>query len=383
MTEASGDARSLRGEHLIATVETSTCRFPLPEPIVLEHFEIHFREYVIVRVTTTTGLEGVAWALTRGALIAHVIDVVAAPVVVGRDALAIPALLERFERQLALLGTEGLVQRAFSLLDIALWDIKGRAAEMPVWRLLGGYATEVPTLLVDAYPKPGDPMATIVDRIVARVGAGYRALKLSSASDPAVTASLLAAVREAVGPSVDLVVDVAMAWRDPRQGLAAIQLWAPYDPAWIEDPFRAEQVELIRFIRERSTVPIGAGDEVANPLAMQRLIATDAVDVVRLDAACQGGLSGFAKLAALATSRGCPISPHTYPEIHQHCAFALPGIRYLEVFAPQTPYDCTEAFLRPESLVRAIRGVVHAPANPGLGVEINWGAVEEHAVSRA
>ena len=119
---------------------------------MLEDFEIRSREYVVVRESlTTSGLEGVAWSLTRGAPMAQVIDSLVAPLAVGQDAFAIPALLERFEQQLSLLGTDGLVQRAISLLDIALWgDIRGKAFGAPVWRLLGGYRTVAPTLLVDA-----------------------------------------------------------------------------------------------------------------------------------------------------------------------------------------------------------------------------------------
>ncbi len=299
-------------DEAIAAIEASTCRFLLPEPIVLEDFEIRSREYVVVRVVTTSGLEGVAWSLTRGAPMAQVIDSLVAPLAVGQDAFAIPALLERFERQLSLLGTDGLVQRAISLLDIALWDIRGKAFGAPVWRLLGGYRTVAPTLLVDAYPGP-DGTDGLIEGIVRRAGEGYPAMKLHSHADPEVTTALLAGAREAVGSAIEFVVDVSMSWRDTREGLSAIGRWAPYHPAWIEDPFRGEKSEMIRFLRQRSSVPIGAGDEVANPLAIKRLITTGAVDVVRLDATCQGGFSGFAALAGLAIDHGVRDLPPYVP----------------------------------------------------------------------
>jgi L-alanine-DL-glutamate epimerase-like enolase superfamily enzyme len=322
----------------------------------------------------------VAWALTRGAPIARVLNDVITPLVLGHDALAIPALLDRIDRQLSLLGTEGLVQRAISLIDIALWDIKGRVARQPVWRLLGGFRTQAPTLLVDLYPKPGQDVASLVDKIVARVEQGYSALKIHGGDDPAKVGSVLGAARETVGSTIEFVIDVSMAWRELREAIAALRQWAPYEPAWVEDPCRADKLEWIRRLRELSPIPIGAGDEVANPLAMQQLISAEAVDVVRLDATCQGGFSGFSALAAHAHAHGCAISPHTYPEIHQHCVFALPGIPHLELFLPQSPYDCTDAFLEPESLVHAVSGVVCASERPGLGVSIDWEAVEARAL---
>ncbi len=364
----------------IRAVETWTCRFALPRPIVLEEFELTHREYVIVRVTTEGGLAGVAYALTRSAPTATVIDHVLTPRVVGQNALDTDSLRDRVERQLLLLGTDGLVERGLSLIDVCCWDIKARAAGLPLWQLLGAKRGAGPALLVDCYPAPGEPPQQIASRLAERTGQGYGALKLHGNADAEVTRSLLEAIREAVPAETELVIDAGMVWRKPREAITAIEHWAPYALAWVEDPFRAEQAESIMAVREGSNVPIAAGDEVASPDAMRRLIALDAVDIVRLDAMCHGGITGLMKLAEEATRRGCTLSAHVYPEIHQHCVFALPALRHLELFAPQTAYDCAEAFLTPSSLVEVENGKVSAPERAGLGIEFDWDAVEAASV---
>ena len=347
----------------------------------MEEFELRHRDYVIVRVSTTGGLAGVAYALTRGAPTAKVIDDVLTPVVLGHDALDVEDLRDRIERQLLLLGTDGLVQRGLSLLDICCWDIRARAQQLPLWRLLDAARTVAPTLLVDCYPAPGEAHEQVAARLAARAEQGYGALKLHAFADPQETRSLLAAARTALSSDVELIVDAGMAWREPREAIEAIHLWAPYELAWVEDPFRAERAEWIREVREQTQVPIGAGDEVASPDAMRRLASLGAVDVVRLDATCHGGISGLLSLAEHSIQAGCQLSAHVYPEIHQHCVLAIPELRHLELFAPKTPYDCAEAFLTPASLVKVDNGTVRAPERLGLGIEFDWEAVRANAIS--
>jgi L-alanine-DL-glutamate epimerase-like enolase superfamily enzyme len=376
----SGLGEASRQDYLVADVEAWTCAFELPQPILITHGEIRCREYVIVRVTTRSGIQGVAYALSRGAPTAAFIRSALAPLVRGEDALCIPRIREKIEDQLLLLGTDGVPERAMSLLDICLWDIKAKIAGLPLWRLLGGYRTEIPALLVDWYPTGQETAAELVAEFTRRVDEGYQALKIHCAGDAEWLAHVLAEARHQLGSGIALVVDAAMAWRHPHEAIAAIRRLEPVRLAWVEDPFRGDQVDWIRRVREQAKVPIGAGDEVASPGAMRRLMAAQAVDVVRLDATTQGGVSGFAALAHEARIRGLRICPHVYAEIHQHCAFAFPGLSYLEVYAPGTRFDCPEAFIKSECLVGTAGGQASAPERPGLGIDLDWDAVQANAL---
>jgi L-alanine-DL-glutamate epimerase-like enolase superfamily enzyme len=380
VSEHSGISEISGRKHLITDVEAWTCVFDLPKPIILSHGEIREREYVIVRVTTSTGIQGVAYALSRGAPTGAFIRSALAPLIRGEDALCIPRIREKIEHELLLLGTDGVPERAISLLDIGLWDIKAKVAGLPLWRLLGGYRSEIPALLFDWYPTGQETADELSAEFEARVAEGYRALKIRCPGDAEWLADVLAEARHRFGRSVDLVVDAAMAWRDPQEAVAAIGLFEFLRPAWIEDPFRGDQADWLRRVREQVKVPVAAGDEVASPGAIRRLMAAEAVDVVRLDATTQGGISGFAALAHEARVRGLRICAHAYPEIHQHCAFAFPGLGCLEIFAPGTRFDSCEQFIRPSSLVRSVNGQVSAPERTGLGIDLNWAAVHAAAI---
>jgi L-alanine-DL-glutamate epimerase-like enolase superfamily enzyme len=364
----------------ITGIAAWTCSFALPRPVILSHGPIRSREYVIVRVTTSDGAEGVAYALTRGAPLAELIRGLLTPLLLGQDALSPAMIRDRIEHQLVLLGTDGLVERALSLIDICLWDIKARVAGLPLWRLLGGRQTTLPALLVDWYPTGREEIPELVDEFLARAEDGYRAFKIHCTSNPEWLALLLREIRAKLGTSSDLVLDAAMGWRDPIEAICNIRFWEDYFPTWIEDPFRAERVEWIRRVRHSVRTPIGAGDEVPSPLTIRQLVTSEAVDVLRLDATNQGGVSGFLSLSSHAASQGCRVSAHVYPEIHQHLAFSCPGIDSVEMFSPGTPFDCSEQFIDQESLVRPVAGHVHAPKRDGLGIAIDWDTVKTHAI---
>lgn len=371
---------SLPSPGRIRAVETWTCRFELPRPIVLEHVVIREREYTVVRVTTEEGITGLAYSLTRGAPIAETLDRLVAPLLLGEDALDIPRHAERVGRALSLIGIDGFPLRALSLVDICLWDIKAKASGVPVWELLGGVRDDVPVLLVDCYPEEGSTVALLVEQLQARAAQGYRAFKLHCPVDRRLMTGLLDAARASLDADVELVVDLAMSCSAVDEAVALAHDWEPFQLGWIEDPFRGEEAELLGEVHRAAVVPLGAGDEVASARAIERLITLPAVDVVRLDATCHGGITGFRRLSELARVNGLRVSAHTYPEVHQHCAFATVELDHVEAFAPSSAYDCSEEFVVDECRLRPMNGRLVAPRDAGVGLELDWASVEGHAV---
>jgi len=366
---------------VIARVEAWACVYPLPRPFALGSLRLVRREYAVARLTADDGTQGVAYSLSRNAPLDLVLTDLVAPRVLGGDALDPGGAAERCERGLVAVGTEGIVKRALSLLDVCLWDLRGRAAAEPVWRLLGGgCAAEAPVLLVEGYPREGESAAAFGERLAARAGEGYRMLKLANLPDPADVASRLRATREAAGPDVELVVDVAWAWHDLERAVEAARLWEPYRLAWIEDPFPPQRVDAIAALRESVETPIAAGDDVTSRSLFGELMHRRAVDTLRMDAMTIGGFSGFALVQAQAHAGGFPISPHVHPEVHQHCAFGLAGVGLVEMFPRGTEFDCVHEFVLPASLSFAGPGVVRAPEGPGVGLELDWDSIEAHAV---
>lgn len=384
----------------IERIETWYLRVPLETPITLGEMVIAHRDFVIVRVGTAAGAEGVAYSLTRGAPLDLVLADVVAPRLLGRDALDPAARRDELVRGLVMLGAVGLVGRALSLVDICLWDIKARLAGLPVWRLLGGGdgsgttpdssgpaapAAErghTPVIMVAPYARPGEEDAAYAERLVGPAARGYGTLKLYPMPDPAAMRARLAAVRRRLGERIGLVVDMSWTFRTVAQAIEAVGMWEDLGLAWVEDPFPADEWRSIRALSEAVDTPIGVGDEVSVPSVVERLVSERAVDLVRLDATSMGGLTGFAALRRQAESAGLPVSPHAYGEIHQHCVFGWGGVSPVELFAPDSPtwgtgrFLCRQLDADPSAEPAIPHGELAAPRAPGLGLEFDWPAVE-------
>lgn len=361
---------------MIDRIESWHCRVTLETPIVLGEMVIAHRDFVIVRVSTADGLEGVAYSLSRGAPVDLAVTELLGPLLLGRDALDIPKRMEELRRGMVALGPVGVVGRAMSLLDICLWDIKGKVADLPVWRLLGGYRTSAAVLLVAPYAAPGEPDGAYVERLGPLAQRGYVALKLYPLADPAAMARRLATLRDGLGEDIGLIVDMAWSWRSARQAIDAVKRWEGFGLSWVEDPLLAADWGSIRTLAEAVQTPIAAGDEVSVRAEVDALIAERAVDIVRLDATTIGGLTAFASVRESAVRIGLSISPHAYPELHRHCVFAWPGVEPVEIFAPASPTWGASRFLTDEVDLPSGSSTISAPTAAGLGMQMDWDAVE-------
>jgi L-alanine-DL-glutamate epimerase-like enolase superfamily enzyme len=358
----------------VERVDALYCRIPLEQPIVLGELVISHRDFVLTRVRTSDGVDGLAYALSRGAPVDIVVTDLLAPLLVGRDAQDIARRVEEMTRAMVTLGPDGIVQRAISLLELCLWDIKGRVASMPVWRLLGGYRDQADVLLVAPYAAPDEVDEAYAERLTEHAARGYAALKLYPLPNPAAMAKRLAVLRDVLGARIGLIVDMAWSWRSSRQAIEAVRGWEGSDLAWVEDPLPASDWRSLRALSDAVETPIAAGDEVTLRGTMETLIEERAVDVHRLDAMTIGGLSAFAAVRGSASRAGLTVSPHAYPEIHRHCVFAWPDVGPIEVFPSRSPTWGTSRFLEDEPDLPGAAGTLAAPMEPGLGLHIDWAA---------
>lgn len=363
-------------ETRIEGLEAWRLRIPLATPIVLGHMVIAHREFVVVRVRTAGGLEGYAYSLTRDAPLDLVLTEYLGPRLIGKDALDTDRVHEDLVRGAASLGAVGLVGRGISLVDICLWDIKGRAAGMPVWRLLGGHAATAPVGLVAPYAAGDEHEDAYAERLASLATRGYASLKLYPMNDPEAMRRRLAAIRARVGPDVGLVVDMAWSFSSVTEAIAAVRSWEEFRLDWVEDPFPADDWRSIRALSDAVETPIAVGDEVSVAATMERLIGERAVDIVRLDATSIGGFTSFASVRAQASRAGLAISPHAYGEVHRHCVHAWRGVSPVEIFPPASPTWGTSRFLIDELDLPVGRTEVDAPMEPGLSLPIDWAAVE-------
>ncbi|NML46185.1 mandelate racemase/muconate lactonizing enzyme family protein [Ramlibacter sp. G-1-2-2] len=283
--------------------------------------------YLVLTLHTDSGLAGSSHIQVPGrfgvqALRALVDDF--AGLVVGRDPCDTAGFAELSWKRAFWLGQSGLWAFATSALDVAMWDIAGQAAGQPLWRLWGGKRDGV-----DVYGSGRMWLAQPLDSIVAEardfVAQGFRAIKMRVAS-PELQRDVqrVAAVREAIGPGVRLMVDC-------NQGLdleRAVQLAAalrPYDIAWIEEPLPFHDVAGHAELRRRIDIPIATGENLYLPQEFEAFLAQGAVDVLMPDLQRCGGYTGMNRIAQACAAAGVRFSPHAYAWHSTHSVAACSG----------------------------------------------------------
>lgn len=329
---------------------------------------------LLVRVETDTGLVGWGEAFSyacRRAVQAAVEDMIA-PVALGADAGDIVALNQRLQQELHLQGRHGLTIFALSGLDIALWDIAGKAAGLPLHRLLGaaggrsipGYASLF---------RYGDP-EIVAERCRAAAGQGYRWIKLHEIAEREV-----AAARGALGDGVPMMVDTNCPWT-PAEARRHALAFKPYGIHWLEEPiFPPEDFVSLARLKRQTGIPMAAGENACTSFDFQKMFAAEAVTYAQPSVTKVGGITEFVKVAALARAHGVEVMPHApyfgpgFPASLHLCA-ALPEGALFERL-----YVDLEASLYGE-LVDTVDGAFRVPAGPGLGLDPDLDVIAEYRV---
>lgn len=367
---------------IINRVDTYTCRVPLDHPIRFKWNTIEHRDYTVVRIESVDGIVGSAIGLSRTSPIDMAIHDLVAPVAMGSDAMEVGEFHERLRKQTAASHQHGILAPARSLVDIAMWDIRGKLLDAPVWKLLGGSSEPSDVLLVEGYELPGESDEEFARRLARRVEEGYRILKLEAAGydDPEILKRRLELIRRYAGNDVKLVVDVNGAWSSIREATRVIRLIKDADLSWVEDPFPQHRIQDVGKLRREVNVPLGAGDDLTSPRELISLVCADAVDVLRVDVTTLGGFTAATDVIGVARQYEIPVSTHAHPAIHQHLAFAWPAIQHIEVFPDSLPFEPSHKLVTDPVFPRIQGGKLSAPEEPGVGLTLNMEVVEQTAL---
>ena len=336
-------------------------------------------EIQVVEVTAEGGIVGRGFASTSapaGPLLAAMQRDLLAPLIVGQNARETTRLWRKmYEEAIPRRGGDGLMRLAISAIDFALWDIKAKAAGVPVWKLLGDGRELVPTYCNCAHHLPADKLA---ERAAADVANGHRALKIRGTRSfvtPAEATERVRLVREAIGPDVRLMVDVNGSW-DVDTAIQQLKAWEKYDVYWLEEPVPPRDIPGYRRVRARAgrTYIVG-GEQHVGLMEFRQLIDGDAVDIVQPNAAVTGGLTDWLTVHAYATARNMPVSPWNLQPIHLHVAAGLPNVQWLEYFMPDNALQKfqTQLFVGPAMAEARLDDGVYlkAPTAAGFGLELD------------
>lgn len=363
----------------ITEIRATTCDVPLPRPIIMGDLHYDSREYLLVEIATDTGHTGIGFGMTRGSPTAAIVARSLSPLLLGQDPLLTEAVWERLYYRNLPIGQRGIFMRALSAVDIALWDLKGQAAGLPVWRLLGGARTNVPAAMAGGYPASDRTLTDLERELADYVARGFRFVKIA-AGDLAEDTARLEASRRAIGPDIALAYDAHWAWRSLLAVVPTVRTWSGLDLAFIEDPFPTESVASSARLREQTGVRLALGEDVVGRWAFRDLLERVQPDVLRLDATVAGGLSEAVKVCALAATLDVPVLPHVFPEVHVHLAAAFGAVMAVELTDPVHETESLHRLFRRWVDVRD--GQLVAPEDPGLGVAFDPDAVERHATER-
>jgi D-arabinonate dehydratase len=363
---------------LITGVRTVTCDIPLSKPIVMGELRFDSREYCLVFVDTDQGVTGLGVGMTRNAPVAAIVERNLAPLLLGQDPLMTEAIWDRlYYRNLTIAG-RGIFMRALSAVDIALWDIKGQAAGLPIWQLLGGARDRIPLAVAGGYVAEGKTKDDLVREVADYVGRGFSIVKISAGALEDDTERLRVSADVVAGRAA-LAYDAHWAWRGLYEVVPTVRTWASLGLAFIEDPLAPELVARTPELRAATGIPLALGEDAVGRWAFQQLLTACKPDIVRVDATTVGGLSEAVKVCALASVEARPVIPHVFPEVHVHLAAAFPIVLAVEMTVPEYEIDLLYRLFKEWVTIES--GVIQAPRRPGLGVSLDDAAVTRYRVA--
>ncbi len=327
------------------------------------------RNWLFVKVFTDAGIYGVGEASGWPRVVETAIKDLST-ILIGDDPFAIEQIWQKMYLAMMGHGMTGIVgSGAMTGIEMALWDIKGKALGVPVYELLGGKLRDRIRLYAHAHS---------AESALALVEQGYNALKTGGVTDPV---SKVESIRRAVGDEIDLMVDIhGPPWLTTKDAIRLGKALEPYDLLFYEDPVAPEDIEAIARVAAQVNLPIAAGERHAGIWGVRELLEREIIDVVQPDTGRAGGLLQMKKIAALAEAHYVTFAPHDgslgpVAEVAAlHLCATLPNFLILEHLADDVPqrYEV----MQPQPTITD--GFMLVPNGPGLGVDIVEEAIAKY-----
>lgn len=357
----------------ITRIEATTHRVPVPVPLLGEPI---VRELVFVRVETDAGLTG--YGLTgpiQRFAVRELVNREIAPLLRDRDPLPTERHWHDCFARLNPRAQTGAWSSAVSAVDIALWDLKGKALGQPVWRLLGGARQTVPAYITFGLLEYSQEQLVEAARYWA--AQGHDKLKMvvaiNQGQDPAEDAARVRAVREAVGDAIELMVDANYLFSLPH-ALELCRRIEPYGIKWFEEPVYGNDARLLAHLRRQTRIPIAAGQNEGSKWRHRELLVHEAVDILQPNVVWVGGYTEAAKVAAMAQAWNVPIANGGgWPHHNMHLIAGVANGWRVEFHVPM--WVTGERLFRDPP--KPLRGTVTLTERPGLGLEPNEDILRE------
>ena len=296
----------------VRSVDVAVVRAALPVPIRFGNWLMTHRDFALVRVSVDGGADGFAFTLTRNGPVAEAVRLL-------RGSYVGQTVVSPEVRFMSALGanpmtlSSGVGLRALSLVDLALWDAATRSAGVSVTEVLGGSPGPVPVTAIAGYPPTMDP-GGVHHQVGELWEAGWRRFKMPVSATWRETYDRLAAAQDAA-PAARLALDGAWTFRTVSEAVEFCE-GLPVELEWFEDMFLPGEASKVAALRQSVEIPLAVGDEQGGSYYPEALLEAGAVDVVRLDATCMGGVTRFVAMAAEVRQASVQVSPHMNAHVH-------------------------------------------------------------------
>jgi L-alanine-DL-glutamate epimerase-like enolase superfamily enzyme len=361
----------------IASLETGIVLLPNDEPLAGFSENPNAKNPIVwLKLRSDSGLEGLGVCYFGGALtrtLRHAVDELGA-LTVGDDPLRLEAVAKKLRDAALQSGPAGILTMAMSAIDVALWDLKGKALGLPLWKLLGGGRERIATYASGALRRglKLDEAVTAAGRLREK---GHRQAKmqlgLPGVTSPAREVEQAKLIRQAVGPEMDLMCDINQRWR-PEQ---AIDIGRRVEEAgvglfWLEDVTAHDDYAGLARVTAALSTPVAGGEYLYGITPFRHMVEARSVDIVMIDQVRSGGITPWLKIAGMAEAFNLAVVSHGVPEIHVHLVGAVPNGLTVE-YMPRL-FHLWKAVPEPKD------GMLAMPTAPGLGLEFDQSAIDKY-----
>jgi L-alanine-DL-glutamate epimerase-like enolase superfamily enzyme len=348
------------------------------------------QDTAVVRVTTDEGITGIGEVDSSPWIVKAVIEARKShticrglrEIVLGEDPFQISRIWEKMYQGSLYFGRRGVAIQAMSGIDLALWDIMGKALKMPVWRLLGaGWRTEIRAYASSLFGETREETGRMAREYV---DSGFTAVKFGwepIGKDPEQDVALVREIRRAVGPAVDVMIDAGLVW-DAKTAIRMAERFSEYHITWLEEPLHPDDLDGYARLSRATSVRIAAGEEESSRHSYIDLMDRGNIDVVQVDVTRCGGLTEAMRIAGLAADRHRPVVNHSFKSginiaASLHFIAAVPNAFIFEYCASRSPLrqDLTR------QKFEVVDGMVAIPQEPGLGVDLDDDIVTKYRVA--
>ncbi len=353
-------------------------------PHWVSHFIVPRANEILVRMHTDEGVEGIGIATSYTPIEAAIKAFKSgiAEFVIGADPLA----PERLYQKIFALTSQRIasekgwareaIVRISAAVDIACWDIVGKVAGLPLYRLFGGYRSEVPCYVTCAYYRDGKDLAELRDEMQMLKAQGHTGFKGKVGGAPLKEdVERMALVREVIGSDKELMIDVNRGW-DLATAIEGARLLEPLRPRWLEEPVLwADDRRELKLLAQQTRIPLSAGESELTSYGCRALLEEQAIQILQFDCTMMGGFTEGRKLAALCELNHVQVAPHHDCFIHAHIVAASPAGCIVESFTdPERDPLQAELFEDPP---RIANGRLTLKEAPGLGLSLSEAAVKK------